>query len=512
MPKMTPDNGAEEPDSILHGPEMIWGVLAISLATFMVALDLTIVNVSLPHIASGFAASPHEVTIAITCYAAAQAIVTPMTGWLTNRFGIVRVYLASIAGFGFASFLCGASPSLELLIASRIIQGAFAGPILPLIQALLQRSVPRASMPVAFAVWGLILGTGPLLGPTLGGLAADTVGWPWSFFINLPLAVLCIVVGWKVFGPRDTLKVKGPVDVMGFVLLIVWVGAFQLILDKGREYEWFASPVIMSAAVAGVVCFIAFLIWEFTEKHPLIDFSVFQYRSFYVCVPITSLCFAAQTCGAVLLALWLQTAMNYTATWTGIAAASLGVAGIAASPVVAWASKAIDLRLTVFLAMIVTGLALLWRGTFTAEVNFGVIVIPQLIYGFSGSFSYGPLMALAMSDVPKAKLPAAAGMMTFCRTLTMGFFTAVMTSAWISGASVAHSDIAGRLTEARDPLLGLGVGGLPAEQGVRVLNEIVDRESVVLSTQHVLTILAAIIIGAAAFIWFARQPKPEEPA
>ena len=241
----------------------LWGAaLTLCLANFMVVLDTTIANVSVPHIAGGLAVSPTQGTWVITSYSVAEAITVPLTGWLVQRFGAVRVFVTGMLGFGLFSFLCGLSPTFGALVAFRVMQGLCGGPIMPASQTLLLGIFPREKAPQALGMWAMTTVVGPIAGPLLGGAISDSIGWSWIFFINIPVALGVGFAAWTMFKNRDTATRRVPIDYVGLILLVVWVGSLQIMLDKGKELEWFASPTIIILAVTAFVGFLTFLIWS----------------------------------------------------------------------------------------------------------------------------------------------------------------------------------------------------------------------------------------------------------
>jgi MFS transporter, DHA2 family, multidrug resistance protein len=209
----------------LEGPMLVLAGFVLAMANFMAVLDISIVNVALPHVAGSLAATPSEGTSVITFFAVAEAITIPLTGWLAQRFGSVRVFLVSMAGFGVTSALCGLAMSLPMLVAFRILQGLFAGPMMPMSQALLTQITPKKHYPMAIGLWTMTVIIAPIAGPLVGGHVADTIGWEWAFYINVPAAILSVLIGWRLLAPHETKTQKRPVDFIGLALLIVWVGA-----------------------------------------------------------------------------------------------------------------------------------------------------------------------------------------------------------------------------------------------------------------------------------------------
>jgi DHA2 family multidrug resistance protein len=264
----------------LKGGALVLGTIALSLATFMNVLDTSIANVSLPAIAGDLGVSPNQGTWVITSFGVANAISVPLTGWLTQRFGAVKLFTLSVLLFVLTSWLCGFAPSLEWLIGFRVLQGLVAGPMIPLSQTLLLSSYPRAKSGMALAMWSMTTLVAPVAGPLLGGWITDNVSWPWIFYINVPVGLLAAAVTWSIYRHRETPTRKLPIDGVGLALLVTWVGALQIMLDKGKELDWFHSGQIVLLAVVSVVGFLAFLAWELTDEHPVVDLRLFARRNF----------------------------------------------------------------------------------------------------------------------------------------------------------------------------------------------------------------------------------------
>ena len=337
---------SEEPVP-LTGVRLFAAAFALALANFVVVLDTTIANVSVPHIAGGLAVSPTQGTWVITSYAVADAISVPLTGWLAMRFGTVRWFLYSIVGFGVFSFLCGISQTLDGLIIFRILQGLSGGPLMPLSQILLLRIFPKEKAGIGLAIWAMTTTTAPILGPILGGTISDNWTWPWIFFINLPVVALCFFGVASLLKPFETKKAKARIDTIGLILLVLSVGAFQLMLDTGREHDWFESTWIVGLAVVSAISFAAFVIWELTDANPVVNLRIFRFRGFTFATMAISLGFGAFFAQVVLTPLWLQQVAGYTATQTGFIVAWLGVFAVLLSPVAAGLITKVDVRITI---------------------------------------------------------------------------------------------------------------------------------------------------------------------
>ncbi len=312
--------------------QLVAGTIALSAATFMVVLDTSIANVSIPAISGDVGVSTSQGTWVITSFAVSNAIAVPLTGWLTRRFGSVRVFVLSALLFVLFSWLCGLAPNLETLIAFRVMQGLAAGPLIPLSQALLLSSYPREKAGTALAMWSMTTLIAPVAGPLLGGWITDNFSWPWIFYINVPVGLLAVYVTWGIFRDRESPTQKLPIDKVGLVLMVLWIAAVQIMLDKGKELDWFASREIVALAVVAVVAFVFFLIWELTERHPIVDLTLFARRNFAMGAVTLAVAYGLFFANVVILPLWLQTQMGYTATDAGYVLAPVGFLAILLSP------------------------------------------------------------------------------------------------------------------------------------------------------------------------------------
>ena len=277
---MSAPAAAAKPPAPLTGGALVLGTLSLSLATFMNVLDSSIANVSLPSISGDLGVSISQGTWVITSFGVANAISVPLTGWLTQRFGAVRLFTLSVILFVIASVLCGLAPSIEMLIAFRVLQGFVAGPMIPLSQTLLLSTYPPQKAGTALALWGVTTLVAPVAGPLLGGYITDNFTWPWIFYINIPVGIFAAFVTWSIYHKRETPTVKRPIDGVGLGMLVLWVGCLQVMLDKGKELDWFNSPTIVTLAVIVVVSFAVFIAWELTDEHPVVDIRLFAGRNF----------------------------------------------------------------------------------------------------------------------------------------------------------------------------------------------------------------------------------------
>jgi DHA2 family multidrug resistance protein len=484
-----------------------WGsAFVLSLANFMVVLDTTIANVSVPHIAGGLAVSPSQGTWVITSYSVAEAITVPLTGWLVQRFGAVKVFVAAMVGFGLFSFLCGLAPSFSMLVGFRVMQGLCGGPIMPTSQTLLLSIFPREKSGQALGMWATTTVVAPIAGPLLGGTISDTIGWSWIFFINIPVAAGVAFGAWTLLRSHDTPTRRAPVDFVGLGLLIVWVGSLQVMLDRGKELEWFASPFIVTLAVVAAIGFACFLIWELTSEHPIVDLRIFRHRGFVVGVMIISFTFGTYFATVVLIPLWLQTSIGYTATWAGYASSLSGVLAVVMSPVVGRLMGRVDPRWLVSFGVCWLAGVSFWRAHFTTDVSFWAVAAPFLVQGFATPFFFVPATGLTLSSVRPEETASAAGLSNFLRTCSAAFATSLMTTAWDNTANAKRSEMVGHLNDLRGTLDTLTAHGLTPDQALGQVERLVQVQATMLATNQLFLIGAFLFLLAASIAWLAPRP------
>src|SRR5258705_12932294 len=384
----------------LRGATLAIGTVALSLATFMNVLDTSIANVSLPAIAGDLAVSPDQGTWVITSFGVANAISLPLTGWLARRYGQVRLFTASVLLFVVASALCALAPTLGLLIAFRVLQGAVAGPMIPLSQTLMLSSYPREKAGSALGIWAVTTLVAPVAGPLLGGWITDNYSWPWIFYINVPIGLPAAGATWMIYRKRESPTAKLPIDGVGLGLLALWVGALQVMLDKGKDLDWFASTQIVALAIVAVVGFALFVVWELTERNPVVDLRLFARRNFLVSTVAISLSFGTFFGSVVLLPLWLQQYMGYTATQAGMVVAPVGVLAILLTPLVGRTVHKVDPRLFVTASFAIFALVMLMRSRFATSADLTTLMIPTIVQGAPMATFFVPLITLSLSCLP----------------------------------------------------------------------------------------------------------------
>jgi DHA2 family multidrug resistance protein len=495
----------------LTGASLALGTIALSLATFMNVLDSSIANVSIPAISGDIGVSPDQGTWVITSFGVANAISLPLTGWLTQRFGQVRLFTSAIFLFVLASFMCALAPTLGTLIGFRVLQGAVAGPMIPLSQALLLSSFPRAKAGAALGIWAMTTLVAPVLGPLLGGWITDNFSWPWIFYINVPVGLIAGGITWTLYRKRETPTRKLPIDTIGLGLLVLWVGALQIMLDKGKDLDWFGSTQIVALAIVAFVGLVLWLIWELTEEHPVVDLSLFRRRNFTVSTIALLIAYGMFFANIVLVPLWLQQYMGYTATAASYVVAPIGLLALILTPLVARAGPRIDPRVFVTFAFAMFGIVSLMRSQFSTEASLGVLMAPTILQGAAMATFFVPLTALGLSGLPPSRIPSASGVMNFARILAGSFGTSIVTTMWDRRATLHHSQLVERLANgspATDAALaGLQAGGLDMQQSYGYVDRLINRQAFMLSANDMFLATGVMFMLLIGVVWLARPIK-----
>lgn len=495
----------------LEGAARVWGTVALSAATFMNVLDSSIANVSLPAISGDLGVSTTQGTWVITSFAVANAIAVPLTGFMTQRFGQVRLFMASVILFMISSLLCGLAPNMTTLIAFRALQGFVAGPMIPLSQALLLSSYPRAKAGLAMAMWSMTTLVAPVMGPLLGGWITDNISWPWIFYINIPVGIVAAAITWALYHKRESATHKVPIDAVGLALLVLWVGSLQLMLDKGKELDWFHSAQIVTLAVVSVVGFAFFLVWELTDKHPVVDLSLFKRRNFWSGAVATAVAYGLFFGNVVLLPLWLQQWMGYTATQAGMIMAPVGLLAIFFSPVVGLTVAKIDPRRYATFSFLVFALVLWMRSNFNTQADFVTIIIPTIIQGIAMAFFFIPLVTITLSGLTPDRIPAASGLSNFLRITAGAMGTSITTTLWDNRATLHHAQLAETVNQgnnaATSAMAGLNANGFGTDQVMAQINRIVDQQSYMLATNDIFYASAILFLLLIPLVWLARPQK-----
>lgn len=497
-------------------------IVAISVmcCTFMEVLDTTVVNVSLPHIAGNLSATIDEATWVLTSYLVANAVILPITGWLSNHFGRKRLLMFSVVGFTASSFLCGAAPTLPLLIVFRLLQGACGGSLAPLSQAVLLEAFPPESRGKAMGFWGLGIVVAPVLGPVLGGWLTDSYSWRWVFYINLPVGVLSIfMVQMFVFDPPYIRRSEAGVDWWGIAMLAVWIGALQVVFDKGQELDWFSSRFINGLVATAAVFLIGFLIRELMAKDPVLNLNVFKWRSYSAGVFLMTVLGFVLYGSIVLLPIWLQTLLGYPAVTTGFTMAPRGLGSMIGMPLVGMFASRFDSR-KVLAGGLLLGAASTWRlSQLNLDAGFWDLCWPQAIQGFGLSMIFVPLTTIAMNPVPREQMGNATSVYNLMRNLggSIGIAIVAMlntryqqryTDILGSHVTAANPEAIQRLNAARALFLANGSGKALADQrAYATIFGMVERQAAMRAFVDLFQLLTIVFLLMIPLTLIMRKPK-----
>jgi MFS transporter, DHA2 family, multidrug resistance protein len=429
-----------------HNPWLI--ATAVMAATFMEILDTSVANVSLPHIAGNLSATTEESTWVLTSYLVSNAIVLPMTGWLGLRFGRKRLLTVCIGLFTLASVLCGMAPTLSFLIVARIFQGIGGGALIPISQAVLLESFPQEKRGVAMATFGMGVIVAPILGPTLGGWITDNYSWRWIFYINLPVGIFGALMAQAFVEDPPYIKhaKAGPVDVAGFALLAIWVGALQVILDKGQQEDWFASEWMRWFAVITVVCFLGFLVREMRTGHPVVNLQVLKNRNFAAGVLLMTVLGAVLYGTTAALPIFLQTLMGYSALQSGLTLSPRGMGAFVTTFLVGRLVGRVRNRVLITIGFSLLAASSFWMGHINLQISMRNVILPSVLNGIAISFIFTPLTTAAMGYLRQEQMANATGIFNLMRNLGGSFGIAFVSTIIVRRAQVHQALMVGHLT------------------------------------------------------------------
>ncbi|MGN0918735.1 MAG: DHA2 family efflux MFS transporter permease subunit [Oxalobacter sp.] len=492
----------EEARWVLDGHALIVTALVLATGNFVAILDTSIANVSVAHIAGGLGASNSQGTWVITSYAVAEAIMVPLTGWLAKRFGAVKIFCFSLAGFGFFSAMCGLANSMGMLIVARVLQGLSGGPLMPLSLTLMLRIFGSKRAHTANGLWATTTLIAPVAGPILGGWLCDEYSWPWIFLINVPFAFLSAIALFFLFRTHQEKTDHSRIDRIGLLLLIVWVAALQIMLDEGKDHDWFESNYIVTLGIIAAIGFAAFMIWELTEPNPVVDLKVFRHSGYWTSVLSLTLAFGAFFSINVITPLWLQTCMDYTSTWAGLATAVMGVAALTTAPLSAKLTGTKDCRKLIFCGILWMAMVTYLRSFMDTDVDIWIVSAPLFCMGFGLPFMMVPISVQAMMSVQPEEMDSAAGLMNFCRTLSGAVATSIVNTIWENQTNYKHEQLSYLLDSYGEYFNGLIRSGIDPEVARGIINQITTGQSIMLSTNTVTQFCAAALAIAAFSIWF----------
>ncbi len=505
---LPPGTEATAKPSDFRPPNVALTTLGLALASFMQVLDTTIANVSLPTISGNLGGSANQATWVITSFAVSNAIALPLTGWLTRKYGERKLFMWSTLAFVMASFLCGIAHSMGLLVTARALQGFVAGPMYPVTQALLISIYPPAKRGQAIALLAMVTVVAPIAGPILGGWITDNYSWEWIFFINVPIGIFSsVVVGRQLKGRPERLE-KPKMDYIGLATLVLGVGALQILLDLGNDEDWFNSTTIVVLAIVAAVALVVFVIWELTDKDPIVNLRLFRHRNFSAGTAAMVVAYAAFFSVGILVPLWLQRNLGYTAIWAGFATAPIGILPVLLTPFVGKYAHRFDLRMLASFAFVAMSLTSFARSHFNLDVDFQHVALVQLFQGLGVALFFMPVLQILLSDLEPHEIAAGSGLATFMRTLGGSFAASLTTYAWTERGTLHHAHLTEHIG-AYDPAMldtATRLGGGDLQRGAFMLDRMIANQAAQIGFNEIFHLLGIIFLLVIAFVWLARPP------
>jgi DHA2 family multidrug resistance protein len=494
---------------------------AVMLATFMEVLDTAIASVALPYIAGSLSATNDEATWVLTSYLVANAIILPASNWFSLKFGRKRFLMSCVAIFTVSSFACGAAPTLVFLLIARVIQGAGGGALQPLSQAILLESFPPAKRGAAMAVFAFGVVVAPVLGPTLGGWLTDTYSWRYAFYINIPIGILALfMINRFVHDPEYISKAKVPLfDRYGFAALIIWTGCLQVVLDKGQEDDWFAATWIRWAVLALILAFLYFVRHSWKDKDTLVDLKILKNRNFAVGCGLIFLFGVAIYSTIVVLPLFFQELLGYTAFAAGLVVAPRGIGAICGMPIIGYLSNKVGPRYLLTFGFLTFGFTTLYFGSITLDISPTTLLLPILITGFGLSFVFVPINTAAYGTLRNEQIGNASGLFNLMRNVggsigislastlltrrTEVHQTLITGSVPLAGQNLQNSLAA--TSSALSDIVGRSNTAHPAQA---LLYQQLQREALSWAFVDVFRWLSLLSFGCIVIVWLFKKVKP----
>jgi MFS transporter, DHA2 family, multidrug resistance protein len=493
-----------------HDAKNRWPItISIMLATVMNSLDTTIANVALPHMQGSVSASPEQITWVLTSYIVAAAIMTPLSGWLADRIGRKRMFLISIAGFTAASMLCGIATSLPEIVIFRLLQGVFGAALIPLSQAVLLDINPPEKHGQAMAIWGAGAILGPILGPALGGYFTEDFSWRWCFYINLPIGILAFL-GVMFFISGDRLAKAKKFDFLGFGMLTLFIGAFQLVLDRGPSQDWFHSREIWTETILAVVGLWVFVIHTLTTSHPFFDRALMRDRNFVTASIFGFFIGILLFSTMALLPPMMQTLLGYPVLTSGLVSMPRGVGSFVAMFAVGRLIGKVDTRLILFTGLLISCVALWQMLNFDLSMTVWPFVTSGIIQGLGVGLLFVPLSTLAFATVPPHLRPEGSGVYTLIRNLGSSVGISIMNALVVANTQTMHASLASKVVTS-DAVVRSALPGAfnPATAaGITALNGEVTRQASMVAYVDDFRLMLIITIACIPMLLLMRKPRP----
>jgi DHA2 family multidrug resistance protein len=479
--------------------------LAIMLATLMQTLDSTIANVALPHMQGTLSASQDEITWVLTSYIVASAIATPLTGWLSGRFGMKHLLAASIVGFTLASVLCGIAESLPQLIAARLLQGVFGATLVPLSQSILLDINPREKQGQAMAVWGMGVMIGPILGPTLGGWLTDSYNWRWVFFINVPIGAFALF-GVLTYLPEVRRAAGKALDLFGFATLALAIGALQALLDRGEQLDWFGSMEIRIEALLAAISFVFFVVHTATAgERSFFRYQLLRDRNFVTGMTFIFVVGAVMYATRALLPPMLQSLMGYPVATTGLVTAPSGLGTMLAMLLAGRLVGRIEMRLLLLGGFVISAFALYQMMGYTIVLSEGDIVWPGVIQGFGLGLVFVPLSAVTFSTLAPELRAEGTAIYSLARNIGSSIGISVVQTLITRNTQIAHSVLAAHIS-VFDPV-ARAQADLSSPSALASLDLLVTQQAAMIAYIDAFRFMLIATLLAIPMLMLIRRPK-----
>lgn len=494
--------------------------LTVMIPAFMEIVDTSIANVALPHMQGSLNAGTDEVTWVLTSYLISNAVIMPMTGWLARMFGRKRFLISCIILFTLSSVLCGMAPNLATLVFFRIVQGAAGGALIPMSQAIMMESFPPQEGGMAMAIFGIGAMFGPVVGPTLGGWITDNLTWRWIFYINIPVGIIAVIMArYFIFDPAYLKRGKAKVDYLGLALLTLGIGSLQVVLDKGQQDDWFNSSFIIAFSIIAVISLALFVYAELKHEHPIVNLRLFKDAAF---ASGNFIMFMVGFClygSVVMLPLFLQTMMGYSATMAGLVMAPGGIASVIMLPIVGAYIQKRSGRKIILAGLLLGAVSLFFMRGFTLEASYWDFMWPRVMLGAALGMIFPPLTRATLANIPKVEMGNATGMYNLLRNIGGSVGIALSATMLTRLAQFYQANLAGhvnpynpvvqsRFRELSEAALARGMDAVTSQKAaLAVLYQVVLREAGMLAYSYIFWVLGLAFLVIIPFLFFLRRPR-----
>lgn len=490
--------------------KLIIATIVLSIGAFMNVLDSTIVNVSLSHIAGDFAVAPSQGTWVITSYAVSEAIFLVLIGWLTKKFGRIRQYIWATFLFTVASVMCGIAPNFEFLIFARVMQGIVGASMVPLSQTLLLSIYPKEKKSLALGIWSMTVIVAPILGPIIGGWITDQLSWRWCFYINVPFGIISCIVVYKIFKKKmEAEELFNPkIDIIGLLLLVLGVGALQIFLDKGNDLDWFSDSFIIVLSILSIISLICLGIWEWYYKEPIVNVKLYTNKNFLIGSICLFISMAIYFAVVVVIPIWLQNYMGYTATESGLTVAASGIAVLLVSPLLSIKLPKFDSRKIIALGFLIFGIISIFGANYNPQTTQISIAGNRFLTGIALGLFFMPISLLALSDIDDKDMAEASGLFNFTKNLGSSVATSLAVNHWNNRQSFNHQTIIEKVNTGNVNFLQwLDLNSGTEIQKLSILNLDISNQAAIMGLNDLMVVSGIAMLLLIPLVFFANKPK-----